>query len=167
MFIRWFIVVDMESTPASRTYVPFKEVLDDALQDPEVRAEWDRTQLADDVSNWVLRYRIENDLTQTELADRLGWPQSVVARLESGDREPSMSTLHRLVERLGTTATIAIRPGRINVQFSKPNVSVANEIHQRRRAQRLAALDTNSSPRPRRAPITRRGGAKRRSAVAT
>jgi transcriptional regulator with XRE-family HTH domain len=136
-----------------------KEVLDKALQDPEVRAEWDRTQLADDVANWVLAYRIDHDLTQAELADVLGWKQSVVARLESGEREPSMATLRRLVERLGSTATIAIRPDGIEVHFTKPRASIANEIHQRRRAKRRAALDKSSYARTRRSPVAGRAGA--------
>jgi transcriptional regulator with XRE-family HTH domain len=111
--------------------VPFSEVLDEALQDPEVRAEWDRTQLARDVSNWLIRYRVEHDLTQAELAQLLGWKQPVVARLESGEHEPSIATLHRLVERLGTTATIAIRAERVEVHFAKPRRlrSAANARH--------------------------------------
>ena len=36
-------------------YRSFDEVLEDALQDPQTRAEWDRTQLARDVSIWLLR----------------------------------------------------------------------------------------------------------------
>jgi len=145
----------METPHVERKYTPFKEILDEELQDPEVQKEWDRTQLAAKVSNWLLRYRIENDLTQAELAEMLGWQQPIVARLESGDREPSIETLHRLAERLGTTATIAIRPEGVEVHFTKPR-AVAKES--RRRAQRAAALAASSSLRSRRGPsvITRR-----------
>jgi transcriptional regulator with XRE-family HTH domain len=101
------------------TYRPFNDFLSESLKDPEVRAEWDRTRLAHQVAMWVLRYRKERALTQAALARELGWPQSVIARLEAGDREPSISTLHRLADRLQTTATIVIRPERVEVRFAK------------------------------------------------
>jgi transcriptional regulator with XRE-family HTH domain len=98
---------------------PFQDVLEGALRDPETRAEWDRTQLARDVSIWLLRYRRDHELTQIELAKQLGWKQPVIARLESGEHEPSITTLQRLVERLGTRATIEIRPERVEVHFGR------------------------------------------------
>ena len=136
----------------------FKEVLAKALQNPEVRAEWDRTQLADDVSNWLLRYRLEHDLTQTELAQLLGWTQPIVARLEGGEREPSIATLHRLVARLGTTATISIRPEGVELHFTKPRGGRVQH-HRYERAQDAvegAASDSRATPRPRRGPVPRR-----------
>lgn len=99
------------------TYRRFNDVLAESLQNPEIRAEWDRTALARDVSVWLLRYRRDHDLTQTELAELLGWKQPAVARLESGEHEPSLSTLHHLIERLGTRARIDIEPEGIVVRF--------------------------------------------------
>jgi transcriptional regulator with XRE-family HTH domain len=99
--------------------ISFRDLLEDSLDDPETRAEWDRTQLARDVSIWLLRYRRDHKLTQIELAEQLGWKQPVIARLERGDHEPSIATLQRLVERLGTRATIEIRPERVEVHFGR------------------------------------------------
>jgi transcriptional regulator with XRE-family HTH domain len=99
------------------TYRRFKDVLAESLQNPEIRAEWDRTALAREVSIWLLRYRKENKLTQQELADLLDWKQPAVARLESGEHEPSISTLHHLIDRLGTKAKISIEPERVALQF--------------------------------------------------
>jgi transcriptional regulator with XRE-family HTH domain len=92
------------------TYRSFKDVLDDQLEDPEVRAEWDRTALARQVSIWLLRYRRDHGLSQRELANLLGWKQPAVARLESGEHEPSLSTLRHMVERLGSRVRIDIEP---------------------------------------------------------
>jgi transcriptional regulator with XRE-family HTH domain len=105
--------------PNMTTHRSFKEVLKDSLQDPETRAEWDRTQLARDVSIWLLQYRKKHRLTQTELAERLGWKQPVVARLESGEHEPSIGTLHHLVERLGAAARVEIDPQSVHLRFFK------------------------------------------------
>ena len=99
------------------TYRRFNDVLAESLQNPEIRAEWDRAALARDVSVWLLRYRRDHNLTQTELAELLGWKQPAVARLESGEHEPSLSTLHHLIERLGTRARIDIDPEGIVLRF--------------------------------------------------
>ena len=64
--------------------------------DPEYRAEWDRTRLAHEVAMRVAAYRTEHKLTQTELARMLGMRQPHIARLEAGEHEPSLTTLSRL-----------------------------------------------------------------------
>jgi transcriptional regulator with XRE-family HTH domain len=99
------------------TYRRFKDVLAESLRDPKLRAEWDRTALAREVSIWLLRYRKDHHLTQTELAELLGWKQSAIARLESGEHEPSVSTLHHLIARLGTRARIDIQPEGVTLHF--------------------------------------------------
>ena len=40
------------------------------LDDPEYRAEWERTHLAQEITMRVISYRVEHQLTQTELARR-------------------------------------------------------------------------------------------------
>ena len=66
------------------------------LNDPEYRAESDRTRLAHEVAMRVVAYRAEHQLTQTELARMLGMRQPHIARLEAGEHEPSLATLSRL-----------------------------------------------------------------------
>jgi DNA-binding XRE family transcriptional regulator len=68
----------------------------DLGNDPEYRAEWDRTRLSHEVAMRVLDYRVEHKLTQTALAELLGMRQPHIARLETGDHEPSLATLARL-----------------------------------------------------------------------
>jgi len=58
-----------------------EQVKAEALENPAVRAEWDRTAVAREVAHRVLRYRVEHGLSQTELGSRLGvpsptWPSS-------------------------------------------------------------------------------------------
>jgi len=78
--------------------------------DPEFRAEWDRTALARAVALAVVRYRAEHELSQRDLAQRLGMKQPQVARLELGDVNPSMDTLMRISSHLGIEFTIDVRP---------------------------------------------------------
>jgi transcriptional regulator with XRE-family HTH domain len=78
--------------------------------DPEFRAEWERTALARAVAVAIVRYRTDNDLSQRELAQRLGMKQPQVARLELGEVNPSIDTLMRISSQLGIEFTIDVRP---------------------------------------------------------
>ena len=77
------------------------EVRAEALEDPEFRAHWEGTALARAVAIQLVQYRADHELTQTELGRTVGMHQSAIARLESGDHNPSIDTLKRLSRELG------------------------------------------------------------------
>jgi predicted transcriptional regulator len=54
----------------------------------------------------LVRARQENDLSQTEIAARMGTSQSAVARLESGGLDARLSTLERYAAALGYTVQV-------------------------------------------------------------
>jgi predicted transcriptional regulator len=58
----------------------------------------------------LVRTRQENDLSQTEIAARMGTSQSAVARLESGGLDARLSTLDRYAAALGCTVNWQVRP---------------------------------------------------------
>lgn len=78
-----------------------KELHTGVLDDSEYREEWERTHLAHEVALRVISYRVEHQLTQTELARMLGMRQPHIARLEAGEHEPSLAMLSRLARVLG------------------------------------------------------------------
>lgn len=78
--------------------------------DPEFRAEWERTALARAIAVAVMRFRTDRGLSQRELASVLGMSQPQVARLERGDVNPSMDTLVRVASGLGIELTIDVTP---------------------------------------------------------
>jgi transcriptional regulator with XRE-family HTH domain len=88
----------------------FDEVLSEKLQDPEFRTEWERTALARDVANAVIKYRLERKLSQRKLAEQLGWKQPAVARLEVAENNPSFATLCDLAQKLGMELILDITP---------------------------------------------------------
>jgi transcriptional regulator with XRE-family HTH domain len=88
-----------------------EEVLAEHLDaDPEYRREWERTALARAVAVKVIAYRAEHSLSQTALAVRLHMSQPAVARLESGEHNPTFPTLMRLSDALGIELAIDIAP---------------------------------------------------------
>ena len=86
------------------------EVWAEDMRDPEFRAEWERHALAHAVALEVLKYRTDQGLSQTALAERLGMKQPQVARLEIGEHTPTIETLARLAAELDIEFTIDIRP---------------------------------------------------------
>ncbi|MBO0833668.1 MAG: helix-turn-helix transcriptional regulator [Actinobacteria bacterium] len=58
----------------------------------------------------VQRYRAEHGLTQRQLGKLLGMPQSNVARLEGGQRQPTIETLAKLARVLASTSQWRSRP---------------------------------------------------------
>lgn len=78
--------------------------------DPEYRREWERTALARAVAVKVIAYRAEHGLSQTALAKQLKMSQPAVARLESGEHNPTFPTLLRISDALGIELAIDITP---------------------------------------------------------
>ncbi len=88
-----------------------EEVLADHLDaDLEYRREWERTALARAIAVKVIAYRAEHDLSQTALAKRLKMSQPAVARLESGEHNPTFPMLLRISDALGVELAIDITP---------------------------------------------------------
>ena len=86
------------------------EVLARQLEDPEFRAEWERTAVARAVAVQLVGYRAEHGLSQSALGRELGMQQPAIARLEAGEHNPSFETLARLSRALGITFKIEITP---------------------------------------------------------
>jgi ribosome-binding protein aMBF1 (putative translation factor) len=95
---------------ARNKLVPTEDVLARQLKNAEFAAEWDRTALARAVALEVVRYRVENGLSQAALARRLGVSQPVVARLEGGKHTPTWETLSRLAREMNVHFVVDVDP---------------------------------------------------------
>jgi len=87
-------------------------VLDEHLRDPEFRTRWERTALGRALAEALVRYRADHRLTQRRLAEKLGWKQPAVARLELGERNPDLPTLIHIAQRLGISVNVSIEGAR-------------------------------------------------------
>jgi ribosome-binding protein aMBF1 (putative translation factor) len=99
--------------------ISHEDVLSDELRDPEFRKHWERTALARWLAVEVAHYRAEHDLSQRQLAERLGVHQSDVARMESGEHAPSLERLVRVASGLDIEFMIDIRPQKKEAQLPK------------------------------------------------
>ena len=78
------------------------------MEDPEFREEYARADDEFALIEALVRARTAANLTQAELARRLGTTQSAVARLEGGRVLSSLATLRRYAEATGTRLTVGL-----------------------------------------------------------
>lgn len=88
----------------------FKDFLNEQLQYPEFRKEWEDIQPEMDVIRAMMEARISQNLTQKELAERTGIDQADISKLENGTRNPSLKLLKRLADGMGMTLKIEFVP---------------------------------------------------------
>ena len=88
----------------------FQELLQEQLKDPDFKKEWDDIQPEMDVIRAMIDARIEQNLTQKELAARTGIDQADISKLENGTRNPSLKLLKRLAHGMGIQLKIEFVP---------------------------------------------------------
>lgn len=86
--------------------------------------------------------RADLDMTQTEFGRLIGVPQSTVARLESGQQNPSVATLKRIAEATGTELVIEFRRPK-RQRRAQPHETAASSAGDEHAEAPLAASGTN------------------------
>ena len=93
-----------------RKFIPAEESFARWRQDPEFMREYDALEEEFALANALIGARAQANLSQEELAARMGTSQSAIARLESGRTMPSTRTLRKLAEATGTKLRIVLEP---------------------------------------------------------
>lgn len=90
----------MKTKKHFRSAKPFFQKL---LKDQEVRIQYEEERSKTEIAQAVRTARMKADLTQAQLAKRIGTTQSVIARLEGGTdkRVPSIPLLARIAAACG------------------------------------------------------------------
>lgn len=78
------------------------------LKDPAVKVEYDALEAEFALAHELIGARVKAKLTQEEVARRMGTSQSAVARMESGRRLPSTSSLQKYAKAVGRELKIAM-----------------------------------------------------------
>jgi ribosome-binding protein aMBF1 (putative translation factor) len=79
-------------------------------ENPEFKRENERNRPRRELARVLMLRRIELDLSQQELADRMATSVAVISRLEGGRQNFSPSTLKRLAEALDTRLVYTFEP---------------------------------------------------------
>lgn len=86
----------------------WKEVKAEILKDKAVKKEYDRLAPRYAVISELIAARIKNGMTQKQIAEKVGTKQSAIARLESGNVNPSLDFLEKIAKVFGSTLTIRL-----------------------------------------------------------
>ena len=82
-----------------------------SLKNPEFRAEYERLAPYEELARIVIMRRAALDLTQAELATRMGTTASAVSRIESGQHATNAQTLKKLADAFGVRAVFGFEDG--------------------------------------------------------
>ena len=93
----------------------FNDFLQEQLQDPEFRKEYEALQPEHAVVQAKIDARKNAGLTQKELSERTGIAQGDISKLENGNANPSIRTLQRLAAAMGMTLKVEFLPNTVSV----------------------------------------------------
>jgi DNA-binding XRE family transcriptional regulator len=71
------------------------------LQSQEVKEEYDKLNVIYEIKKQIIKYRLEQGISQKELAEKIGTRQSAISRLENDDYNPSIEFLDKVANALG------------------------------------------------------------------
>jgi len=87
-------------------HLSFDDFLKDSLKNPKIKAEYDKLQPEFALIDALIKSRAKNNMTQRQLANKMGTKQSVISRLEIGRANPTFSFLKRLAKALDSKLEI-------------------------------------------------------------
>lgn len=90
--------------------ITWNYVRNEALSDPEVKAEYDALSPEFKLAKTVITLRDQVGLTQREFAAKVGMKQSQLARIETGKQKPKLMTLAKLAAGAGYRVEVNLVP---------------------------------------------------------
>lgn len=98
----------MAKAPVSPIGEPADQARARRARNPAYAEEAARLAPFEAVARLVIKYRLAHDLTQQQLAARIGTSHSAISRLESGQATISLKTMKRIAEALGGRLLVGI-----------------------------------------------------------
>lgn len=96
----------------TRKFIPARERIEAWRNDPAFVAAHEALEDEFALAEALIEARAQADLTQGQVAEKMGTTQAAIARLESGRGMPSTRTLKRFAEATGTRLTISFQAQR-------------------------------------------------------
>jgi ribosome-binding protein aMBF1 (putative translation factor) len=90
-----------------RKLISFDEDLKESLKDPEFKKAWEESEPEYILACKLIQARLKKNISQRELAKKMGTSQAAIARVEGMNANPSLSFLKRLADALGSRLQIS------------------------------------------------------------
>ena len=76
----------------------FNKLLNEELKNPEFKQEWEKLELRYIVVKQLIKLRNSYNLSQSELAKRIGTTQAVISRIENGSVNVGIDMIERIAK---------------------------------------------------------------------
>lgn len=86
----------------------FQDHLKEMLKDPEFKKEWEDSEAEFQLGCKLIEARLKRNLSQRELAKKVGTSQAAISRIEAMNANPSLSLLKRISAALGSKLQITL-----------------------------------------------------------
>lgn len=93
----------------SKAGAKFSEVKEPLMKDEEFKAEYEKLKPRYEVISQIIEARTSQNITQEELALRVGTQKSTISRLESGTYNPSLDFLSKVARSLGKEVQVTLK----------------------------------------------------------
>lgn len=87
----------------------WKVLKKELLKNKKVASEYKRLEPRYQLISQLIEARMKKGLTQEELAKKIGTKQSAIARVESGNANPSINFLQEMAKAIGSRLTIQVK----------------------------------------------------------
>lgn len=88
----------------------FDKLLNEQLKDEEFKKEWLASEEEYTIITAMIKARMNQQLTQKELASKIGMKQADISKFESGNANPTLQTLQRLADGLNMNLKLDLIP---------------------------------------------------------
>lgn len=87
---------------------PYQQIKSQLLKDKQIHRAYKALEPEFALVQMIIERRIKKGLTQAALARKIGTKQSAIARLESGNSNPTVKFLEKVASALGTKLIVAV-----------------------------------------------------------
>lgn len=91
-------------------YITAEQFHKKLLANPKVKKAYDDLQPEFAIAESIIEARIKRNISQEELARKMGTGQAVISRLEGANASPSLSLIKRLASALGLKVELRFTP---------------------------------------------------------
>lgn len=81
--------------------ITLNDYLQEQLKDPEFKREWEKSEVAYQITRELIGARIGGKISQRLLAKKAGTTQAVISRIENMSVSPSVGLVQRIANSLG------------------------------------------------------------------
>ena len=93
----------------SKVGIPLSEIKEKLMKDEEFKKEYENLKPRYELISQIIEVRNKQNITQEELALRVGTQKSNISRLESGTYNPSLDFIMKVAKSLGKEIHIELR----------------------------------------------------------